>query len=175
MPEVRSERYRGQARVVGNVPRVHELRQEDLAQERRQTRAGKNGESCPECIERNDGEGIGELLIRSSRYGKFIACTRYPKCKYTRQCRPESSVRSARWAISERRGGKGKRKFWGCSRYPECDFISNDKPVNKPCPVCRNNWLATKWTRDRGEFLKCPNCKREFTDEMNEIVSEEKV
>jgi len=136
----------------------------------------KTGEACPECISRNDGEGIGELLIRSSRYGKFIACNRYPKCKYTRamptgiKC-PKCHVGD----IQERRGGKGKRKFWGCSRYPDCDFISNDKPVNKPCPVCNNNWLGTKWTRDRGEFLKCPNCKREFTDEMNEIVSEAKV
>jgi DNA topoisomerase-1 len=137
--------------------------------------AEKTGESCPECISRNDGEGIGELLIRSSRYGKFIGCSRYPKCKFTKQmptgikC-PKCHVGD----IAERRGGKGKRKFWGCTRYPDCDFISNFKPVNKPCPVCNNNWLATGWTRDRGEFLKCPNCKREFTDEMNEIASETK-
>jgi len=134
----------------------------------------KTGEACPDCIARNDGE-VGELLVRSSRYGKFIGCSRYPKCKYTRQmptgikC-PKCHVGD----IQERRGGKGKRKFWGCSRYPDCDFISNDKPVNTNCPVCNNNWIATKWTRDRGEFLKCPNCKREFTAEMNEIASEEK-
>ncbi len=131
------------------------------------------GEQCPECIQRNDGEGIGELLIRSSRFGKFIGCSRYPKCKYTRamptgiKC-PKCLVGD----ISERRGGKGKRKFWGCSRYPDCDFLSNDKPVNKACPVCNNNWLATKWTRDRGEFLKCPNCKKEFTAELNEMNSD---
>ncbi len=136
----------------------------------------KTGEQCPECIKRNDGEGIGELLIRSSRFGKFIGCSRYPKCKFTRQmptgikC-PKCHVGD----IAERRGGKGKRKFWGCARYPECDFISNDKPVNKPCPVCSNNWLATKWTRDRGEFLKCTNCKREFDESQNEIASETKV
>ncbi len=134
--------------------------------------AEKTGEQCSECIERGDGE-IGELLIRSSRYGKFIGCSRYPKCKYTRpmptgiKC-PKCHVGD----ITERRGGKGKRKFWGCSRYPDCDFLSNDKPVNKPCPVCNNNWLATKWTRDRGEFLKCPNCKREFTPELNETEVE---
>ena len=132
----------------------------------------KTGEECPECIERGDGE-IGELLVRSSRYGKFIGCSRYPKCKYTRpmptgiKC-PKCLVGD----IAERRGGKGKRKFWGCSRYPDCDFLSNDKPVNKACPVCNNNWLATKWTRDRGEFLKCPNCKREFTNELNETAVE---
>lgn len=126
----------------------------------------KTGEVCPTCHE-------GELLIRSSRFGKFIGCSRYPQCKFTRamptgiKC-PKCLVGD----IQERRGGKLKRKFWGCSRYPDCDFISNDKPVNKNCPVCNNNWIATKWTRDRGEFLKCPNCKKEFTDDLNEIVSE---
>jgi DNA topoisomerase-1 len=128
----------------------------------------KTGEICPECKE-------GELLIRSSRYGKFIGCSRYPACKYTRQT--PTGIKCPKCAIGdiqERRGGKGKRKFWGCGRYPECDFISNDKPVNKPCPMCNNNWLATKWTRDRGEFLKCPNCKREFNEEMNEVAVEAK-
>jgi DNA topoisomerase I len=132
----------------------------------------KTGEACPECISRNDGE-VGELLIRSSRYGKFIGCSRYPKCRYTRQM--PTGIKCPKCLvgdIGERRGGKGKRKFWGCSRYPDCDFLSNDKPVNKPCPVCNNNWLATKWTRDRGEFLKCPNCKRGFTPEMNEMETE---
>ena len=127
----------------------------------------KTGEVCPECHE-------GELLVRSSRYGKFLGCSRYPKCKYTRQM--PTGIKCPKCLvgdIGERRGGKGKRKFWGCSRYPECDFLSNDKPVNTACPICNNNWLATKWTRDRGEFIKCPNCKKEFTPEMNEIAEAE--
>ena len=111
------------------------------------------------------------MLIRTSRFGKFIGCNRYPACKYTRQM--PTGIKCPKCLvgdIQERRGGKGKRKFWGCGRYPECDFISNNKPVNKPCPVCANNWLATNWTRDRGEFLKCPSCKREFNEEMNEVA-----
>jgi DNA topoisomerase-1 len=125
----------------------------------------KTGEVCPNCHE-------GELLIRSSRFGKFIGCSNYPKCKFTRamptgiKC-PKCLVGD----IAERRGGKGKRKFWGCTRYPDCDFISNDKPVNTNCPSCNNNWLATKYVRGSGEFLKCPNCKKEFTTELNEIAA----
>ncbi len=124
----------------------------------------KTGEACPECHE-------GELLVRSSRYGKFIGCSRYPKCRFTRQM--PTGIKCPKCLvgdIAERRGGKGKRKFWGCTRYPDCDFISNDKPVNTNCPSCNNNWLATKWVRDRGEFLKCPNCKKEFTPELNEMA-----
>jgi DNA topoisomerase-1 len=128
--------------------------------------AEKTGEICPECKE-------GELLIRSSRFGKFVGCSKYPTCKYTRPI--PSGIKCPKCTtgdLIERRGGKAKRKFWGCSNYPTCDFISNDKPVNKPCPSCNNNWLGTKWTKARGEFLKCPNCKKEFDEAMHEVVSE---
>jgi DNA topoisomerase-1 len=128
--------------------------------------AEKTGEVCPECKE-------GELIIRSSRFGRFLGCNRYPACKYTRAI--PSGIKCPKCGtgdLIERRGGKSKRAFWGCSNYPKCDFLSNDKPVNKPCPHCNNNWLATKWTRDRGEFLKCPQCKKEFNEAMQEIVSE---
>ncbi len=129
----------------------------------------KLGEICPECKE-------GELLLRSSRYGKFIGCNRYPACKYTRQI--PSGIKCPKCIegdIVQRKGGKGKRTFYGCSRYPECDFITNDKPVNKPCPSCGNNWLATKWSRTQGNFLKCINCKKAFTEELLEFDAVEEV
>jgi DNA topoisomerase-1 len=129
----------------------------------------KLGEVCPECHE-------GELLLRSSRFGKFIGCSRYPACKYTRQI--PTGIKCPKCTIGDivqRKGGKGKRTFYGCSRYPECDFISNDKPVNKPCPNCGNNWLATKWSRTSGNFLRCPNCKKAFTEDMMEFAAEEEV
>lgn len=126
----------------------------------------KTGEICPECKE-------GELIIRSSRFGRFLGCNRYPNCKYTRAI--PSGIKCPKCKtgdLIERRGGKFKRAFWGCSNYPECDFISNDKPVNQDCPSCGNNWLATKWTKTRGEFLKCPQCKKEYDKQMHEIASE---
>jgi DNA topoisomerase-1 len=123
----------------------------------------KLGEICPDCKE-------GELLIRSSRFGKFIGCSRYPACKYTRQL--PTGIKCPKCTIGDivqRKGGKAKRTFYGCSRYPDCDFISNEKPVNQNCPNCNNNWLATKWSRTSGNFLKCPNCKKEYTPELMEI------
>jgi DNA topoisomerase I len=128
--------------------------------------AEKTGETCPECKQ-------GELIIRSSRFGRFVGCERYPDCKYTRAI--PSGIKCPKCHtgdLIERRGGKFKRAFWGCSNYPKCDFLSNDKPINTNCPVCNNNWLATKWTQGRGEFIKCPNCKKEFTPALDEIVKE---
>lgn len=129
--------------------------------------AEKTGEVCPECKE-------GELIIRSSRFGRFVGCARYPDCKYTRAI--PSGIKCPKCTtgdLIERRGGKFKRAFWGCSNYPKCDFLSNQKPINKPCPVCNNNWLATMWTQGRGEFIKCPNCKNEFNEKLDQIVKEE--
>ncbi len=128
--------------------------------------AEKTGETCPECK-------LGELIIRSSRFGRFVGCERYPECKYTRAI--PSGIKCPKCStgdLIERRGGKFKRAFWGCSNYPKCDFLSNDKPVNVNCPVCNNNWIGTKWTQGRGEFLKCPSCKNEFTPAMDQIVKE---
>ncbi len=125
----------------------------------------KLGEQCPECHE-------GELLLRSSRYGKFIGCSRYPKCKYTRAV--PSGIKCPKCKtgdIVKRKGGKRGSTFYGCSNYPNCDFISNDEPVNQSCPSCQNDWLVKKTTKKLGKHLKCPNCKKEFTEELMELDS----
>ncbi len=126
----------------------------------------KLGEICPECKE-------GELLLRSSRFGKFIGCSRYPACKYTRQV--PTGIKCPKCIegdIVQRKGGKGKRTFYGCSRYPDCDFISNDKPVNRDCPNCGNNWLAVKWKKDTGNYLQCPACKHTYADDTQKVADD---
>ena len=80
----------------------------------------KVGRLCPSC-------GDGDLVIKRSRYGKFIGCSNYPECKHTErylertgylcpQCGGEH-----RGEIVERKTRKG-RTFFGCSRYPDCDY-----------------------------------------------------
>jgi DNA topoisomerase-1 len=123
----------------------------------------KTGEVCPEC-------GEGELLMRASRYGKFLGCSRYPKCKYTRQL--PTGIKCPKCTIGDivkRRGGKRNSTFYGCARYPDCDFISNDEPLNQTCPSCSNLWMVKKSTKTLGKHLKCPNCKKNFTEELLEI------
>ncbi len=82
--------------------------------------AEKVGRICPTC-------GDGDLLVKHSRYGKFIGCSNYPECKHTErylerlgfvcpQCGGEHGGE-----VVARRSRKGRR-FYGCSRYPDCDF-----------------------------------------------------
>lgn len=84
------------------------------------------GEPCPECGK--------DLLVKSGRFGEFIACSGYPECKYTRNIVRTTGIKCPKCGEGElvrRRAAKGKvrgRMFYGCTRYPECDFISWKKP-----------------------------------------------
>ena len=108
-------------------------------------------EKCPQCGK--------ELVEKSGKFGAFIACSAYPKCKYSRplttgiSC-PECGIGE----VTQRRSKKG-RLFFSCSRYPECKWISNSKPIHAKCPQCGNHYLEEKFTKDKGHFHQCPKCK----------------
>lgn len=111
-------------------------------------------EKCPQCE--------SPLLLRKGKFGEFIACSTYPKCKYSRSiglgvvC-PECG----KGDVVQRRSKKGK-PFYSCSRYPDCKWITNDKPVPVPCPDCGNAYLFEKYSKANGEYKLCPKCKKEF-------------
>lgn len=119
----------------------------------------KLDEKCPECG--------NDLIIKQSRYGKFIGCTNYPTCKYIRPITLGVKCPKCKEGEIVERQSKSRRLFYGCTRYPECDFVSWDKPVAKTCPQCENPYLLHKYTQKKGEFLKCPQCKNEFTQELD--------
>lgn len=81
--------------------------------------------SCPE-----DG---GKLILKSGRFGRFVACENYPKCKYTKSIQPDLKIACPKCGeiaggkVVMKRTKKG-RNFYGCSRYPDCDFASWKKP-----------------------------------------------
>ena len=117
----------------------------------------KVGRLCPE-----DG---GELVFRMGKFGKFISCSNFPKCRYTEPWLEKIGVTCPTCGegdVIEKRSKKG-RKFYGCSRYPVCDFTSWDKPVEKPCPNC-GGMLVEKGNNS----LVCSNCKKRFPKEDKE-------
>ena len=74
--------------------------------------------------------------------------------------------------IVERKTQKSKKKFYGCSRYPDCDFISNYKPVMKECESCGNPYLLEKYTKKKGSYLECPECKHKTAVTSNQEQTE---
>ena len=84
----------------------------------------------------------GPMVIRMGRFGKFLACSNFPKCKNTKSLEPEGSKapkmacpKCADGTVVSRRTKRGK-VFYGCSNYPKCDFASWDEPVPTKCPTC---------------------------------------
>jgi len=121
----------------------------------------KIDEPCPECG--------NDLVLKQSRYGKFIGCSNYPSCKFTKPFTTGIGCPKCKEGEIVERFTKTKRTFYGCSRYPECDFVSWDKPVPTPCPSCKNDYLSHKYSQKKGEYLKCPECKDEFTLDLSPL------
>jgi DNA topoisomerase-1 len=119
----------------------------------------------PDKVEGTCDKCNSELILKRGRFGKFIACSNYPDCKFTKpismgiKC-PEDNCEGD---ISPRRTKKG-RTFYGCSKYPDCKFTSWDKPVAEPCPSCKYPFLVEKWKKDEPTTKLCPKCGEKKTD-----------
>lgn len=134
--------------------------------------------TCPECG--------SDLVKRKSRYGEFIACSNYPKCKYTQNADNGEELEEKESLITnvmcpnchdgyftKKTATRGRNKggfFYGCSNYPKCKTIVNDEPTNEKCPLCGammlkdkegNLYCAAKCQEEKDSYIpvKCPNCK----------------
>jgi DNA topoisomerase-1 len=118
------------------------------------------GRACPECG--------GQLVIKWGRYGKFIACDKYPECRYTEPWLELIGVSCPREGcggdLARRRTRKG-RPFYGCSNYPECDFTSWKLPLSQPCPNCSGLLVVQK----KGT-AQCIACEEQVP--LNELQEE---
>ncbi|MDW7657871.1 MAG: type I DNA topoisomerase [Bacillota bacterium] len=113
------------------------------------------GEKCPDCHE-------GDLVIKEGRFGKFIACSRYPECRFTRNI--ENAVKGKCPLCGSGLVSRASRKYKGSHFYtcdkqgtdPECPFISWDLPIEgQHCETCGTYMV---WKRFRGRsFPRCGN------------------
>ncbi len=110
----------------------------------------KLDEKCEKCG--------SNLIYKYGKFGRFIACEKYPECNFTKQivvmpC-PEEGCDGN---VIQRKTRRGK-VFYGCSNYPKCKFASWNEPINELCPDCGNKYLVRKVTK-KGETIQCPKCK----------------
>ncbi|MDO8663410.1 MAG: DNA topoisomerase, partial [Candidatus Wildermuthbacteria bacterium] len=102
---------------------------------------------CPKCG--------SPLLIRIGKFGKFYACSAFPKCKYTESLKENKlNVKCPKCAAGNLAAKRTKRAkiFYGCDQYPECDFALWDKPTGEKCPKCQSLLVETK-----SKKIKCSN------------------
>ena len=110
----------------------------------------ETGEMCPECG--------SPLVIRSGKFGKFVACSNYPECKYIKKEEKQvvevCDCPKCGGKIIEKTTRRGKT-FYGCNNFPKCKYALWDKPTGEICPKC-NGLLVTK-----KDSIICPECDNE--------------
>jgi len=123
----------------------------------------QTGEKCPDCKK-------GMLIERDGRYGRFISCDTYPKCKFIKEDPEEAKKKSTgvtcpmckKGEMVERRGRFGV--FYSCSTYPDCKNAIKAKPTGKICEYDRGGQKCgalmmdgTKTIPERCSDKTCPN------------------
>ena len=109
----------------------------------------ETGEMCPQCG--------NPLVIKQSRYGKFVACSNYPECKYIKSNEEKKEVKEIMKCpecdgmIVEKVTRRGKI-FYGCNHYPKCKVATWDKPTGELCSQCGSILVETK------DGIKCSKC-----------------
>ena len=124
---------------------------EEANQKMEKTKAKETGEVCPKCG--------SPLVIRKSRFGEFVACSNYPKCKYIKKDEKEEEkpvteimkCPKCSGSIVEKKTRKGKI-FYGCNHFPKCKVALWDMPTGEICPECGE--LMVK-VNDKEKCSKC--------------------
>ena len=110
--------------------KLHKKAEQDLDGKRVKVPVTETDVVCEKCG--------SKMVIRSSRFGKFLACPNYPKCKNTKPM-PEDEVKElcpkCGAKLLKKISKKGK-KFYGCSAYPNCDFAAPGIPTGEKCSEC---------------------------------------
>jgi DNA topoisomerase I len=120
------------------------------------------GRSCPKCQ--------GQLVYKRGRYGKFIGCANYPKCKYIEPLEKPKDTgiecpKCHQGSLIERKSRYGKL-FYSCNTYPDCDYAVWNPPINEQCPQCHWPILTIKTTKRRGTEKVCPQKECGYTEQI---------
>jgi DNA topoisomerase-1 len=117
----------------------------------------KTDKVCPKCG--------SPLIEKLGRFGRFLACSKFPECKHTESIEEKGSngvkikcPKCKEGNIISRKTKRGKI-FYGCSAYPKCDFALWDKPVDEFCPKCDSILV------EKSKKIKCSNKECDFVKE----------
>jgi len=141
------------------MEKTETLDKKDLTEE-------KTDEKCEKCS--------SPMVIKTGRFGRFLACTKYPECKSTKPLdengEPEEveitneKCEKCGSPMQVKHGRFGK--FLGCTKYPECKGIKNiEKGTGVTCPECKKGEIIEKKSKKGRTFYACnqyPKCKTAF-------------
>ncbi len=88
------------------------------------------GDKCPDCTSTGSVQ-VGDVVVRIGKFGRFLACSRYPECKYKANYQHKVGVKCPKCGTGEviMKKTRNMKTFFGCSNYPQCEYASWNKPV----------------------------------------------
>jgi len=111
----------------------------------------KTDEKCEKCG--------APMVIREGRFGRFIACSSFPKCRNTKALDQDTGVecpQCKKGKIVAKRA-RSKKTFYACDQYPDCKFALWSKPTGEKCPDCGSLLVG-----DKNDKVKCSNKECDF-------------
>lgn len=138
----------------------------------------ETGEMCPLCGDKKGKSGGGKLVIRQGKFGAFVSCSRYPKCKFIKEDEEEKKKKMTdvqcptckKGFMMERRGRFGI--FYSCSNYPDCKNAIKAKPTGNICDLCGS--LMMEGTKTIPERCSNKMCKMHNPHKTGENVKKKK-
>lgn len=129
-------------------PFIQNLEKKYIEVEKKKQIEEPTDEKCPKCGK--------PMVIKSGRFGRFMACTGFPECKSTKTVEDKTKKTGVtcpqcdQGEIVQKRSKKGKI-FYGCPNWPDCNFALWDKPTGEKCPTCGSLMV------EKGKKTKCSN------------------
>ncbi len=119
------------------------------------------GEACPECSDKFPDEG--KLVLREGKFGMFVSCARYPKCKFIKEDEETKRANETDVKCTECKDGMMMKRmgrfgeFYSCTNYPDCKHAIKTKPTGNLCPLCSKLMMeGTKTIPERCSVKTCP-------------------
>jgi len=134
------------------TPFIENLEKKDEEVQKKKQEDIPTDEKCPKCGK--------PMVIKTGRFGKFLACTGFPECKSTKTIEDKNTKTGIicpacdQGEIVQKKSKKG-RIFYSCTKWPDCTFALWDKPTGEKCPTCGALMV------EKGKKIKCSNknCK----------------
>jgi DNA topoisomerase-1 len=111
------------------------------------------------------------LIVKSGRHGRFLACPNYPDCKTVKSVKTGVKCPECKTGDLVERSSKRGKLFFSCSNYPNCKFATWNRPVDKPCPKCGYPFLLLRETQ-KSRSLYCPEADCKYSELLPDVDSE---
>lgn len=113
-----------------------------------------------------------KMVIKSGRYGDFLACPGYPACRNIKPLNQESGYKCPKCGanVLNKKTKKGI-KFLSCENYPTCDFSSWGTPTGKFCPKC--NTFLVKLYENKQAVVRCASEKCDYASKVIKVTKKD--